>query len=103
MTRRIIYLIVFLVWLVVMAFPFVTFKLATEDEFTIGNTRIFLITERRQAGVGFHTEKPASNDPVCQRTSIRYVMWKGEADNLQSCYCTDGSERELQGRQCVVP
>lgn len=100
--KRLLYLALIALWLVLMLFPMAAFRLARQGEIQIGRTRVFLVDEGRQEGVGFTTIRNIRGETPCQRTTINYVMWSGDADNAQSCTCDAAGEYVLQGRQCVL-
>lgn len=87
----------------VMIFPFATFKLAQDGEFQFMNTRVFTITQKDVAGVGFQTDRSAREPATCQQTTLRFLLWEGESDSSVACYCEDGIERIPDGRSCVSP
>lgn len=96
------YLLLFVLWVAIMAFPVVAFRLAREGEINVGQTRVFLVDEGNQEGIGFATVRQMRGDPPCRRTTINYIMWRGETDNNRSCSCDAAGKFELQGRQCVL-
>lgn len=85
-----------------MLFPVAAFRLSRRGQMTVGPTHIFLVDEGRQEGVGFATVREMRGDVPCRRTTIRYIMWSGTAENAQSCTCDAAGKYELQGRQCVL-
>ncbi|RMG97165.1 MAG: hypothetical protein D6706_09025 [Chloroflexi bacterium] len=97
--RRLLYLLIVVVWLLVMSFPFVAFKLATDGQLLIGNNgrhvRLFLIQERTANGVGVEWTRPFSRDRSCTRTSITYLLWEGEGENVTYCQCFDTQSNSL--------
>ncbi|HFC12241.1 MAG TPA: hypothetical protein ENJ56_05300 [Anaerolineae bacterium] len=101
--RRLFYFLILLVWLIVMLLPVASFTLARRGEFTLGNTRVFLISERDQGGIGLQSTRDVAREAVCTVTSIRYLMWEGEGENSQSCSCQDGVARVPKRNRCVVP
>lgn len=101
--RRLLYLIITFVWLSIMLFPVFAVRLATNGQMQVGNTTIFMVQERREAGVGFQTTRTVEREATCTLTTIRYVLWEGEGDNNRSCSCSDGVEREAHRRSCVAP
>lgn len=94
--RRLLYLFIVLVWLMIMVFPIVAFRLATNGEITWGQEtdrqgRLFLLQDAEAEGVGLQTSRPQSGSSVCVVTTVRYFMWVGEGQNSRSCSCTDGT------------
>ena len=100
--KRLVYLVITAIWLAMMLFPLAAFRLSRRGQIQVGPTRIFLVDEGRQEGVGFSTVRNIRGDVPCRRTTIRYVMWSGASDNAQSCTCDAAGEYTLQGRQCVL-
>ncbi len=105
--RRLIYLLIAIVWLGIMLFPTFAFVLMRNEQIEIGATRIFMLLEEDVAGIGVQTSRPArtEDDVSCQRGSIFYIVWQGEADGQNATYCTcdDGSDRIRDGRWCRSP
>lgn len=101
--RRFVYFIIIVVWASVFAFPVVAFNLARNGELNVRNTRIFLISEQTEGGVGFQSTRDVGQDANCKMTSVVYLLWEGEGENVRSCYCEDGIEREPLRNQCVEP
>ena len=101
--RRFLYLLIILVWLSAMLFPIAAVRLATNEQIEIGSTRVFLVQSRTQGGVGIQTAREVTREADCTIHSIRYIMWKGEAENARTCSCADGTMREPQGRRCAAP
>ena len=102
--RRLTYLLILIVWAAIMALPLGAFALATNGQFTLGSTRVFMIQEQDQAGIGFQTTREVNHEAQCIRTAIRYVMWEGEGENFVDCsQCIDDVARVPQGGRCVAP
>lgn len=95
--RRLLYVILVLIWLLVMSFPVVAVVLATQGEIQMSlgqeplprQLRLFLIQERGQEGLGVEWTAPASDS--CSEGHIRYFMWLGQGENAQFCTCIDQS------------
>lgn len=92
MWRRLIYLAVLLLWILVMCFPVAAFVLATRGEINFGNSvrsglRIFLVVEDEAQGVGFEWSRRLKTNPQCSKTRIRYLLWKGRETNPSTDYC----------------
>jgi hypothetical protein len=102
-TRRLLYLIITLVWLSIMLFPVFAVRLATSGQLQVGNTTVFMVQERGTGGVGFQTTRSVDRDAACTLTSVRYLLWEGEGENSSSCSCSDGVAREARLGRCVVP
>lgn len=101
--KRLLYLVLLLVWLAVMAFPIGAVTLAVNGQFTINNTRVFLVQERTAVGIGMQTTRPARNDATCTYNAVRYLMLRGEGENAQSCSCSSTPPREARGGRCLLP
>lgn len=103
MWRRLIYLVVILVWLIVMCFPISAFILATRGEIKVGEgvqsgLRIFLVQSDDAQGIGFDLSRRLREDPQCSKTSVRYLLWAGgENDfNIDYCLCYEPGENGSQ-------
>lgn len=101
--RRLTYFIILLAWISLLLLPVASFKLARQGEFMLGKTRVFLISERDQGGVGLQSTRDVTREAACSITTIRYLMWEGDGENLQTCTCQDGIERVPKRNRCVVP
>lgn len=101
--RRLVYLVLILIWLAIMIFPTVAFTLARRGEMNMFGRRAFLLQTDTFAGVGFQWERNVRGEPACEQVVVVYVAWEGEGEPAVSCACTDGIERVPEGRQCVVP
>ena len=92
--RRLIYLLIIFAWLLVMSFPTISFILATRGELRLGDSdrrhvRFFLVQEEAAAGVGVEWARPVRQQPGCIRTTVTYLLWYGEGDNVAYCQCYD--------------
>lgn len=90
--RRLIYLFIITIWLLVMAFPVVALVLATQNQLQLGSDpnrhlRIFLVQEDDAAGVGIEWARNYRGDADCTRTSVNYLVWEGEAESVSFCQC----------------
>ncbi len=101
--KRLLYLIITLVWLAIMLFPVFAIRLATRGQLQAGNTTIFMVQERQEAGIGFQTTREVNSEATCTLTTVRYVLWDGEGENSRSCSCSDGVERDARWGRCVAP
>lgn len=94
--RRIVYFLVFLLWLVVMAFPIVAAVLATQGQLQVGEQgsaryiRLFLVQESDNEGVGVEWTRPSAAQD-CREGRIIYLMWEGTGENARYCTCIDGA------------
>jgi hypothetical protein len=92
--RRLLYLLFFIIWLLVMSFPFVAFLLATQGELQLGSSarnhlRLFLIQEEEADGLGLEWTRPSPQAPSCSRTTVSFFLWEGEGNNVSYCQCYD--------------
>jgi hypothetical protein len=107
--RRLLYLVVFIVWLVVMALPFVAFTLATNEEMRLGDERylrLFLVQEAEANGVGIEWRRGLFQPADCLRTSVAFLLWEGESEGLGYCQCFDPATNAplpVAGSACVSP
>jgi hypothetical protein len=105
--RRLMYLVIFIVWLLLMAFPFVAFTLATNGEMRIGNERhlrLFLVQEAEANGIGIEWRRSLFQPGNCLRTSVAFLMWEGESEGVSYCQCFDPATNEplpVVGNACT--
>lgn len=95
-SRRLFYFLIALVWLMVMLFPVVAVVLATQDQIQIGDDpqsylRLFLVQDRDTGGLGIQWTRRAAGSTGCAQSSLRYLLWKGEGENVTFCRCYDAS------------
>jgi hypothetical protein len=106
--RRLIYLVVILVWLLLMSFPAFAFLLATRGQLQVGNdegqhVRVFLLQEPDAEGIGVEQQRLLRDSPGCRQTSVRYFMWAGEGESVSFCQCFDpstGAALPVEGQLC---
>ncbi len=109
--RRLLYLFVFAVWLLVMAFPLFAVLLAARGEVQFGrqpqqqHVRVFLIQERNLEGIGVEWVRPLRQQANCSQTHLRYIMWEGEGQNASYCQCVDNRVAALpiDATTCPTP
>lgn len=116
--RRLIYLVIILVWLAIMMLPATAFILARNGQIQVGepdgpHTRLFLLQDADAEGLGLErarTVRPPASGPdtvTCLRTTVSYWMWAGEAgQNTSYCQCIDqatGGLAGLESPSCMVP
>lgn len=107
--RRLLYFVVFVIWLLFMVFPFVAFTLATNGQLQLGNERylrIFLVQETEANGVGVEWRRGLFQPNDCLRTSIAFLMWEGNSEGVSYCQCYDPVTNEalpVIGNACVLP
>lgn len=92
MIRRVGYIIVVLIWLVIMCLPILAFTLAIRGEFRLGNQekshiRAFMVQNDDENGVGVEWSRKTTANADCRRTSIRYFLWAGNTENINVDYC----------------
>lgn len=92
--RRLLYLLLILLWLLVMSLPVFAFVLATQHQIQVGseperNLRLFLIQERGSEGIAVQWMGAPSTDDHCAQGRVIYLMWEGEGENARFCQCYD--------------
>lgn len=109
--RRILYLLLILLWLVLVLFPLGAFLLASRGELQLGSdpknhVRIFLLQEDRAQGVAVEWMRPSQAAPDCHQSSVSYLLWEGDGENVVYCQCSDSQTGELKPvifEACSVP
>lgn len=91
--RRILYTVLFLLWLVFMLFPIFAVMLASSEQIQIGEApgshlRIFLVQEEEARGVGVEWARPSAVEG-CAETRLVYLLWRGRGENVRFCSCFD--------------
>jgi hypothetical protein len=86
-----------LLWLLVMALPLAAFVLAVNGQIDwrrgeFAGTRLWLIQEADQQGLGLSTARVISNEeaidgPICVRTRVVFLLWRGSGESAQFCEC----------------
>lgn len=107
--RRFGYVLFFVIWLLVMAFPAFAFFLATQGELNIGqnpqnHVRFFMVQEEETGGIGVEWTRPFHGNEAnqnCAKTSIRYILWSGDNSdqNVTYCQCFDAAGTSLPVEQ----
>jgi len=92
--RRLSYLVFIVFWLAVMLFPCTAFTLAMQQQIQLGDSagshmRVFLLQESEKEGVGLEWERPYRPQAGCYVTTVSYLMWAGEGENVAYCQCQD--------------
>lgn len=81
------------VWFILIMMPTFAIFLASRQQIDvdIGNTklRIFLLQQANAEGLGIESTHPSKVNANCQQTSVRYLMWVGESENVIFCHCQD--------------
>ena len=104
--RRLTYILLAFIWLLVMAFPVVAAVLATQGEINLGrqsarHARLFLVQERDHEGVGLEWSRPATD--TCRQGCITYLMWQGQGENSRYCTCVDESGAVVSSEPGACP
>jgi hypothetical protein len=105
-----------LVWLCVMTVPFLALRLAMRGELAwrrgdFAEDRLWLVNaetglgQGRASGIGYSatrvvSDQRAADGPVCVRTNVYFLLWKGQGDNATFCECyllREGGDYEPQG------
>lgn len=99
-SRRLAYLVVLLLWLLLISLPFFAFTLSARKQFELGNPadtylRIFVLQEKESEGIGVELGRPYGPAPACRQTDVRYFMWTGMGENTTYCQCVDEQNRPL--------
>lgn len=96
--RRLLALLLLLIWFLVMLFPVLAVVLAAQGQIAVGQQnrrqlRLFLLQEPGHEGVGVEWSRPAGVRPQegerCLQTDLAYLMWAGDAENVTYCRCLD--------------
>lgn len=105
--KRPFYLFLFVLWLAVMLFPCMAFTLAMNQQVQVGqnersHVRLFLLQETDSEGVGMVWKRPLLSQAGCYKTSVNYLMWQGDGENVAYCECVDpqGSLTRLEAPAC---
>lgn len=90
--RRLGYLLLFLLWLLVISLPLLAVLLAIQKEIQIGDDprshlRVFLVQEQRSEGIGLEWRRRSDGGGRCSETTLAYLMWEGEGMNTTYCQC----------------
>ena len=90
-----------LAWLFVMTVPLLGFMLAVRGEFTwrrneFVEDRLWLITAEAtsgdERGLGYSaarvvSDQTAADGPICVRTRVNFLLWRGQSEHLEFCDC----------------
>jgi hypothetical protein len=92
--RRLLYLALVILWLLIMALPFVAFTLAARGQILLGDqaeahTRLFLLNDEDKQGVGLEWVRSAGDESHCWSGRVLYFLWQGEGQNATFCQCLD--------------
>jgi hypothetical protein len=105
-----------LVWLCVMTIPFLALWLAVKGELTwrrgeFVEDRLWLVNAESgighggASGIGYSSTRAlsgqtAADSPVCVRTRVYFLLWKGKSENVTFCDCytpVEGGGYEAHG------
>ena len=86
-SRRLLFIIFIVLWLILLCFPFTALVLAMSDEITIGaesrsHIRLFLVNSSDHTGLGLEVSRPVRGEEGCYRTDVRYMLWEGREEGL---------------------
>lgn len=109
--RRLFYVVLLTVWLIVMGFPTLAFFLATQGDIRLGSEdgsylRLFLIREEENQGVSLEWSQRPGRAPSCRQGNVYYFLWKGAGENVAYCQCQDpvtGEVLSAERGRCNVP
>ncbi len=90
--RRVIYLIIILIWVILMSLPIIAFVLATRGELGVGDAgesgfRLFLLNDPDLQGIGIERRRQLDREDNCLESTLNYILWEGENDNLDITFC----------------
>lgn len=99
-SRRLVYLLLLLLWLLFISLPFFAFTLAGNKQIELGDPsgiylRIFVLQEKDSEGVGVEFARPYAPAPSCHQTEVRYFMWVGTGEDVTYCQCLDDLSQPL--------
>jgi hypothetical protein len=115
--RRLLMLLIVLVWLAIMLTPALAFILARNEQLQIGrgdgrHWRLFLLHEAAGEGLGLERSRPvappgnAPQNASCLHTTVDFWLWTGASDidyGMEYCQCFDGATGELLDINCLAP
>ena len=103
--RRILIVLLLLVFLAVMLFPTLAVVLAHNGQIQLGDSdgrhwRLFLLQEADFEGLGLERARPV--DPplsapaaACMQTTVSYWLWVGQGQTSRYCQCVDAGGASL--------
>jgi hypothetical protein len=99
--KRLLYVLLLVLWLFAIAFPFFAFALAGKGELQMGDengrfARAFLLNSDEAEGVGFVW---AGMDGDCQESTLVYLLWEGDAKNGRYCQCLNADGERLSATE----
>ncbi len=95
-------------WLFFMILPIFFFQLIFNGQVEFGDdpqnqTRIFLLQESGQEGLGLQWTRQRRENPLCLDTAVYYLMFAGSAENSRSCTCLGEPGAGGAPAGCSVP
>lgn len=107
--KRMGYGALLVLWLGFMCVPaFFCALVANSGELVWGDeptnqVRFFLMQERDKEGLGVQWTRPVDENGRCLRTTVRYLMFAGEAENQATCQCAPTTPAAELPAACIVP
>jgi len=106
---RLVLILLVIIWLLVISFPFVAFRLATRDEITVGSDegshlRLFMVRADEEKGLGLEWTR-SLDASACFVTKVKYLLWEGgqPGQDTSFCFCTDlGADLTIDQLKCEV-
>jgi len=106
---RLVLILFVIIWLLVMSFPFVAFRLTTRDEITVGSSesshlRLFMVRADEEKGLGLEWTR-SLDASECFVTKVKYILWEGNqpGQNTSFCFCPDsGTNLAIDQPPCEV-
>jgi hypothetical protein len=104
--RRLVYTSITLVWLFIMMLPAFAFLLAARGQLQFGSdpqnqVRFFLLQQADAEGVGIEWTRPMRQHDNCTQTTVRYLVWAGEGEAVDTCRCYTNDGQILPVEQSV--
>ena len=92
MIRRLGYLAAVLIWLMIMCLPILAFAVAIRGELKLGNqekshVRVFMVQGDEENGLGIEWSRRTDDGSDGLTTSVRYLLWDGDAEDANVDYC----------------
>lgn len=93
--RRLLYLLILILWFIGMSLPIVMFALGARGQLQLGtpeanHIRLFLVREEESEGVGLEWARNSAQTN-CTQTTVSYWLWEGDSqDTIHYCTCATG-------------
>ena len=102
--------ILLIFWFALLLVPCGLLFLAVQQEIIIpqgdvpgAQTRIWLIMEARQRGIGISTASVQQEGlTACVQTDARFLLWSGQSDPLQYCECYQQADSDAAWQYTVM-